>query len=596
MKTRNWHWFKGGFTLVEIVAVLAVVSVLASAGYYTASTVHETARENKLESDVVTLNSAVQIYESIGGDISDLSGAAGGTPEEKVLTKLKVKGDDEARSKFNGISGSLVDPRLTSGDVVSSGKRARWNTTTKRFEVVTSGGSGVREFVFSDAAADAARALSPNNAAYLRDDRAMNAANVKDGKAVWVWDFTQATASTPAPDPNPSGSPGSTPTPAATVEPIPSATPAPTATATPNVSATPTPTPTATPAPVGGGSALPAGALVAFAELQNNVQFNGNVILAGQSPQSNITLFGNSRVNGNLYLPGTPAIYKDHVASSQWDNQLWSPATDANFSNYVLGKQYTDKGVEVVPPTESAGPRVIDLDGNPEPSNYYLLIQDSAKVAGKIYRRSIPVSLPTVSAPPPKANNLSRQYHSWTLSPSNPSAYSTTVDPAEAASFSLTTNATLTLKPGNYGTVTASNNGKLVLGDAQNPNNVQYYSFESLQVNGGAGVEIVGKVVITLNYSAGNSTLRVDNNGYFGNPAHPEWLQLNVYSSAAPSQSVQQVLIASSSSFYGQINAPKGLVTIQENTNFVGSVTAYKLQMTGSAGVNVNFNLSPISN
>lgn len=312
-------------------------------------------------------------------------------------------------------------------------------------------------------------------------------------------------------------------------------------------------------------------------------------------------MYGSSRIKGNLYLPGTPKVYKDHVAESQWDNQLWSEATDANFSNYILGMEYDENGVLANPGTPgwSPSPRVINLSGDPNPTNYRLLIQDSAKVEGKVYRRVTPPSLPTVTAPPAKANNQSRQYHSWTLDPTNPGRYSTTVDPNpptnNPASFSLTTNATLTVKPGNYGTVTASNGGKLVLGDANNPNNVQYYSFESLQINGGATIEVVGKVVITMNYSSKNATMRIDNNGSFGNPDHPEYLQLNVYSSANPSQWTQQVLVASTSKFYGQINAPKGLVTIQENSMFKGSVTAYKLEMTGSAGANIEFNMSPIA-
>lgn len=343
----------------------------------------------------------------------------------------------------------------------------------------------------------------------------------------------------------------------------------------------------------GFGSSLPSGVLVSLAEVQNNVQFRGSMLITEEAAQSNITFFGNARIIGNLYVPGTPKVYKDHVAESQWDNQLWSPANDANFANYILGNQFDMNGNRVIPPTESASPRVVDLNGSVTPTNYRILIQDSAKIEGKIYRRATPPSLPTVSNPGTKSNSTSRQYDSWTLSPSNPGRYSSTVDPKVNSGVSLTTNASLTLLPGNYGTVIASNNGRLVLGDASNPDNVMYYSFESLSVNGGAGIEVVGKVVVTVKYNG--SAIRVDNNGFFGNSAHPEWLQLNVYSTAAPSASTQHVLIASTGTFYGQINAPKGLVTFQEGATFNGSVTAYKLQMTGSAGVNINFSLSPIS-
>lgn len=355
------------------------------------------------------------------------------------------------------------------------------------------------------------------------------------------------------------------------------------------------------------GDSIPAGALVSFAELQNNVQFHGSMMIAERVPQGNITLFGNSRIVGNMYVPGTPLIFKSHRAYSQWDNQLWSLQNDPNFANYILGKQFDEQGNLINPPDDnwSASPRVIDLNGEPNPSGYNsngqpistnaynILIQDSAKVEGKIYRRATPPPLPTVSNPGTKTNNVSRSYHSWTLDPNNPSRYSTTVNPAVNSGVSLTTNASLTLLPGNYGSVTASNNGRLVLGDPDNPDTVQYYSFEQLSLTGGAGIEVVGKVVVTLKFN-GWASMEIHNNGFFGNPDHPEWLQLNVYSTSAPSENTQHVLVASGGAFYGRINAPKGRVTIQEQALFNGAVTAYKLHMTGSAGVNINFSLPPV--
>lgn len=342
----------------------------------------------------------------------------------------------------------------------------------------------------------------------------------------------------------------------------------------------------------GFASSLPSGVLLSFAELQNNVQLRGSVIIAEQATYENITLFGNSKITGNLYLPGTPKIYKDHVAESQWDNQLWSPATDANFANYILGKQFDRDGNQVLPQTEPVSPRVVDLDGDVNPANYRVLIQDSAKVEGKVFRRAAAPPLPTVDNPGSKSNNNSKQYDSWTLNPSNPAHLSTTVDPSVNSGVALSTNAVLTLLPGNYGNVVAYD-GVLRLGNPDNPDEVQYYSFESLQVSGGAGIEVVGKVVVTIKF--GGSAMRIDNNGFFGNAAHPDWLQLNVYTTSAPSQYTQQVLVASGGKFYGRINAPKGLVTFQEQAIFNGSVTAYKIQMTGSAGANIVFSLPPVA-
>ena len=348
------------------------------------------------------------------------------------------------------------------------------------------------------------------------------------------------------------------------------------------------------------GSATPVGALLAFAELQNSVQFRGNVILSTQATQTNVTFFGTSLIKGNLYVPGTPDIYKSHVASSQWDNQRWSAPVDGNFSNYILGRQFDANGVETTPATIAANPRVVDLNGTTSPSNYYILIQDSAKIEGKIYRRSTPPSLPTVATPGTKNNtNTFRYSGSWDVDPNNPNRLpSLTVNPATRANVDITaSNVSVNLTAGNYGNVTVSNNSKIVLGDAANPNSVKNYTFERLNLNGGADLEIVGKVVITVNFSVGNSTVRVDNGGIFGNSLRPDWLQLNIFSSGAASQNQQQFLLAAGSQFYGQIVAPKGLVTLQENSRFTGSISAFKLQMTGAAGAdgNINFTLPPIT-
>lgn len=366
------------------------------------------------------------------------------------------------------------------------------------------------------------------------------------------------------------------------------------------------------------GSALPGGVLVSFAELQNNVQINGSMIVAysGTGTPSNMTFFGNSRVKGNVYVPGTPEVYKDHIAESQWDYQKWTGTTDGNFANYILGKQFDGNGNEIIPQTEPVSPRVVNLNGNQNPTGYTILIQDSAKIEGKLYRRSTHLTMPVVTMTGTKSNNTSRDYHSWTLSPQNPSRYPTTVDPSVNSGVNLTTSATLTLQAGNYSNVTASGNGaQLVIGDAANPNNVKYYTFENLVVNGGAGIKVVGKVVVTINNASGNGTMRIDNNGYFGSVEknsqgqddlingfgqHPEYLQLNVYTppNVAASQYQTHVLVASSGKLAGQVNAPKGQVTIQEGATFFGSVTAYKLLMTGNAGVDVTkikFNLPPVT-
>ncbi len=630
---------KEAFTLIEVLVVLAAVSILSGVGYLAVTGAQTAAKEAKLESDVQTLNRAVQLYISSGGDLTGVTNVDG------VIAKLKSRKDAATAARTIGLRENLIDTRITNtpqtaAEATTTQLRAAWDTNSLSFYTRRDGDGWVKEFPL----------MNTDETIELPADESRAPTLAGATNSTWVWDYSNPGAATgpgnltPAPGTGPGTPPGSgngtttytTQLAAPSISPGSGSFPAGNfplqVTITNNLSNPADASmvyystgsgfaPYTGPFTVSGGTtvtalavsldttryqnsaqvsalyeldaptSLPSGVLLSAVELQNSVQVNGSVTIAGTG-LGNITFFGTSRVNGNLYLPGTPDIYRAYVAASQ----LWSTAADSTFANFIVGNQYSGAGVLVNPPDASwsASPRVINLNGDALPNNYRILIQDSARIDGKIYRRSVPITLPTVTAPPLKSNSVSRDYHSWTLSPSNPSRFPTTVDPTVNSGVNLTTNATLTLLPGNYGNVTGSNNGVLVLGNAANPNVVQNYSFENLNINGGARISIVGKVNITIRF---NNQVRVDNNGIFGNPEHPEWLQLRIYSTAAPSANTGQFLLASTGRFYGQILAPTGLVTIQEGSKFVGSVSAYKMLMTGTAGINadVNFSLAPLT-
>lgn len=579
MNMRNW--LRKGFTLIEVLAVVAVISVVASAGYYTATSVRESARESKLESDVASLNSAVQIYEAAGGNFTDLPDGDGDDTrlEAKVLNKLKVKADAEAISKFNGITGSVVDARLMAGDSSDSGKRAYWDVAARRFLIAESDGGpdGVREFFLSDDAVDASRSLGANIAgSYIRADRALDASNLKEGPK-WVWEHSGATVlaknEVPIPDPV---------VPAPTAFPVPDASVAPTpvTTATPFVP-TPPPTPDPTPAPGGGGSGLPAGVLLGSLTIHNNSQLNGNVTLINY--ESNMQYSGDWKINGNLYLPGTPNIYTDWVAADRrWEP---TPQKDALFANRILGKQYNEQGTEIVPPDPgwSPTPRVVDmgLAGQNNPV-YNIVFYNNNQVKGKIYRQSKTVTLPTVD--PPGATTAppgSKATHNSTYNPPP-----MVIDPNVYESVEVQRPIAVTLLPGNYKTLRAGVAGaEIVLGA---PGQVQHYSFDSIDLSGGASIRIEGEVVITV-----RSPLKIHDNGYVGNSQHPEWLRVNVYSPNAPSNT-EQVTI-SQGAFYGTLVAPKGGVVMHNYSKFAGAISAYSLTVTGNVGMDINLDLSPVA-
>lgn len=335
-----------------------------------------------------------------------------------------------------------------------------------------------------------------------------------------------------------------------------------------------------------GGDMLPVGMLVGSVIVGNSGSIKGSVTLVSRTPQPDINLSGSATVKGNLYVPGTPRVYQSMA------NLWWAPSNDHLWSGRIQGKEFDEDGQPVSPasPGWSPSPRVVDLSGDPLPTDYDILINNSSYIEGKIYRRSEPRTLPTVAQPPPKANNNSINFN-WAADPNR------TVDPnpptSSPASFNARSNAIVTAKPGNYGNVTVQNTAKLILGDANNPNNVQYYTFDSLELSGSSSLEIVGKVVITINYSTGGKSFKTSNSVNVGNPAHPDWLQLNVYSSAPPSDTIRHVEVSGAGNFYGQVNAPTGLAKIGNSGMFRGSITAYKADTDGAG--NVVLDLSPIS-
>lgn len=342
----------------------------------------------------------------------------------------------------------------------------------------------------------------------------------------------------------------------------------------------------------GFGTSLPAGVLVGSASVGNSGVLRGSVVVARDSVMSNLPLTGSALVKGNLYLPGTPTIYVGNTSA----NNSWTPARDGRsswpaFSQFILGLEYGGDGKIVTPGTPgwTPAPRVIDLDGDPNPTNYHVLIANSAKVEGKIYRRADSPSLPTFPAPPPKANSATVNYGWGTVATVNPAPPTNS-----PAGFTAQSNSEITAQSGNYGKVKVQNEAKLILGDAGNPENVQYYTFESLEVIGTASLEVVGKVVITINYSAGNKAFTTANSAIVGNSAHPEYLQINVYSSADANANTIHVNTSGAGSFYGQINAPKGQVKIGNSGSFRGSVTGFYMDMSGASGADIEFNLSPI--
>ena len=69
--------------MVELLATIAILGLIATITALGVSDVNQSAQHNKLTSDVQTLNSAIKIYRANGGDLSSIA------DPNSVLAKLK---------------------------------------------------------------------------------------------------------------------------------------------------------------------------------------------------------------------------------------------------------------------------------------------------------------------------------------------------------------------------------------------------------------------------------------------------------------------------------------------------------------------------
>lgn len=206
------------FTLIEVMLVVAVISILGGLAYFTLNNVRESSRNTKLMRDVATVNNALRLYKASGGRVNGL------TAPQAVLDKLKTKLTGDAAKQMAGLRGGMLDRRMafasqTSAEAAAGEQRAFWDSTREEFVIANSGSPGIREFIVDESLA---------SKDYGTDDRHSSFKLAKEN--AWVWDFKGR-----SPGANPG--PGTLPTTADGVEPgTPGSTPAPLKLQTPQYS------------------------------------------------------------------------------------------------------------------------------------------------------------------------------------------------------------------------------------------------------------------------------------------------------------------------------------------------------------------------
>ncbi len=170
-----------GFSVIEIVITVAVMSMLAAVAISVMGSTQSNVKRAKLTSDIQKLNSIVSVYLGEGGSLTGI------TDPQAVIDQLKTaRTATDSKQNVGVMTGQGVDPRLSvvvqsTAEAASSQPRALWDSTNKKFYISTaSGTAGVRDFdlddslLVNDYGTDANRAQS--KVKY----------NANDG---WVWNY-----------------------------------------------------------------------------------------------------------------------------------------------------------------------------------------------------------------------------------------------------------------------------------------------------------------------------------------------------------------------------------------------------------------------
>jgi rhamnogalacturonan endolyase len=256
-------------------------------------------------------------------------------------------------------------------------------------------------------------------------------------------------------------------------------------------------------------------ALVQHAPVLNGTLDGSLQLLGGES----FALNGSANVTGDVLVPGEPAIQIN--------------------GNPVYGG-------------------TLDAAGAADPASYQITLNGAAAVR-HIVRRVDALPMPAVSAPAAPAGTRDVALN----------------QPGESAGdFSTLRDLTLNANvgavpvfPGVYGNFSASAGSSFILGIAGTTEPAAY-DLQRLTLNGGARLEIVGPVVLTL---ANGATF----NGDAGTDGHSEWLTLRIATGG--------VTLNGGVTLTGRIVAPAGAVMINGGSRVVGSVVCDRLSLMGGA-------------
>ncbi|MFT5465418.1 MAG: prepilin-type N-terminal cleavage/methylation domain-containing protein [Verrucomicrobiales bacterium] len=175
-----------GFSLLEALLSISAIGILAAIAYVSVPKVVDSASATKLENDVATVNTAINVYLASGGDLSTCETA------QCVLDKLKTTRSEDSAARHAGLDSSMIDRRLAARlqsetEAASAAPRAAWNALQNRFQISASGAGAVGEFYLDEALA---------TVDFGEEDRTGSAIAHNHGDG-WIWAYEDSSSSRP---------------------------------------------------------------------------------------------------------------------------------------------------------------------------------------------------------------------------------------------------------------------------------------------------------------------------------------------------------------------------------------------------------------
>ena len=187
LQTRNRE---AGMSFIQMIATVAVIGIFSGLAAWKMSDVKDTAQEQKLGTQVASLNAAVKLYLSSGGSLENVSGA------QQVVDKMKSMASNA--DKIAGFTGTLIDPRLKAVEqsdeeaAVSGELRVFWDDANQLFIIADSGQAGIKAFEIDSTETPQTIQVEERETQFE-----LSATDATSG--AWVWDFDGSTSSSASP-------------------------------------------------------------------------------------------------------------------------------------------------------------------------------------------------------------------------------------------------------------------------------------------------------------------------------------------------------------------------------------------------------------